>query len=233
MDTDGKTNNSTGTTPASLKRLTPSELRERLLYEQEARIGELIKHNSELVKAMDRDREQLRLHAETNARTLALLEAAIKQQPTAISSSPTLSSITSAAGNLIAIAVISASSFVPAIVKFLSTSNFPVVTVMLRTEWGVLGLVLAIYLVWTLLATKTNNANDYAFKTFLGVIWLVGFVFQFWASYLTYRYHSLNTSWISDFVIIVVSVLPIYAAYINLRSAWKIWRTNKKPAFTR
>ena len=229
MDVNSKTDNLNGTTHISLKRFTPSELRERLLYEQEARIKELIQHNAELVKAMEHEREQSRLHAEANAKALMLLEETVKQRSTSPSSSPTISSITSAAGNLIALAVISGYSFVPGIIKFLSTSEYPELTVMLRTEWGVQGVLLVSYFAWTLGANRTSKQREYVHKAAFGTVWLITFIYQCLGAYLTYRYHSSNTVWTGDLLTIIFAVASCYVTYSNWRLAWKLWKENKKP----
>lgn len=62
----------------SVERLTPSELREWLFQEQEARITELVKHNAELTRAMEHERDQARLHAEANVLALKLIESSTR-----------------------------------------------------------------------------------------------------------------------------------------------------------
>lgn len=73
MDTNSKTGNSTRSASTSVQRLTPSELRERLFQEQEARIAELVRHNAELTVALEHEREQSRRHATAHQIAQAML----------------------------------------------------------------------------------------------------------------------------------------------------------------
>lgn len=236
MDIDNKTSSLNGSATNDLKRLTPSELRERLLHEQEARNAELVNHNAELTKSMEHEREQSRLYAEANAKALEadakillLLEKMSKQLPASSAANPTLSSITSAAGNLIALAVIAGYSFLPAISKFLFTAQYPELTPFLRLYWVVQTMVLIFYAVWTVRTIKTNSLGGYVSKAVLGIVWLMAFIYQCFNVFVTYRYHSLQTFWGIDFVSTAFAVVTAYAAYYNLRTAWRLWKTNKAP----
>lgn len=74
MDSSSKRESSIKSEEIGTRRLTPSELRVRLFQEQEGRIVELVKHNAELSKALEHEREQ-------NQRLTALADSLASRLP--------------------------------------------------------------------------------------------------------------------------------------------------------
>lgn len=169
MDTNGKMGNLNRSGNTSVQRLTPSELRERLFQEQEARIAELVKHNAELTKAMEHEREQSRLHAEANAKALELLKTTTKQlSAPAASSPPVVNVITSTTANLILLALLAALPLLYSAGKAFLTTKYPMMTALIRWEDGIISLLVLAFGLWAYLSYKTKNAREDVAGAFMG-----------------------------------------------------------------
>ena len=229
MDTNGKTGNLNRSGNTSVQRLTPSELRERLFQEQEARIAELVKHNAELTKAMEHEREQSRLHAEANAKALELLETTTKQlSAPAASSPPVVNVITSTTANLIPLALLATLPSLYGVGKAFLTTKYPMMTALIRWEDGIIGLLVLAFGLWAYWAYKTKNLREDVAGAFIGGFWSIAAVFNIWQDYDMYRYHSLETTIFDDVFNIFFVVIFSFASYSNWRLVRMEWKQSGK-----